>query len=203
MMNESTVFKPDSSGWVFGCGVHYVIFVAGKFTFLITFHKFSFECATRRWLPGARGHRGKKRDTQLGPEAAWCRLWAATKIGPAYLASPKVSHPTQPPSNPTGPLRVQGIAFNILFHLQNEGHGPLIMLIFLMNVQESAMRITWWLADSLSWGCRGIFQEALRRGIPGQDQELGGLTLPQPPHFALKKPPWEGALALAAFLPSP
>lgn len=38
------LLTPQSSGWVFGCGMHYIIFVAGRFPFLITLSKWLFLC---------------------------------------------------------------------------------------------------------------------------------------------------------------
>jgi hypothetical protein len=101
--DKPTVLKPDAGRWVFGCGMRYIICGARKFT-LITFCTLSLErvpselIATRRWLLGALGHRGREREAS----GTWgCRaqavglhpLWALpaqppTSVPPTCLPSP-------------------------------------------------------------------------------------------------------------------
>lgn len=91
-MDKPTVLKPDPQ-WVFDCGAYYVIFVARKFTFLITFCEFSFEDAFAELSVTIEGHVGG-RGGRLGPEATGLRPRAIPKGGSCPPPTPLPAHLT-------------------------------------------------------------------------------------------------------------
>lgn len=145
---------------MFGCGTHYVIFSARKFTFLIAFCEFSSESAfpgltvtRRRALWEGRGH-----------------VWDLRLLGAGLRLHPRVG-PALP--TPACPPHVLGTVLNILFHLLNEAHGPLIMLICLNEYAGNRYEVATVLQGAHDGGAEATAR-TLGKGDPRLLSKMGG-----------------------------